>query len=115
MTVARWSDLPSRLYSASVLGLAGFLAMFFGGLFLLVTVAGLVSVMHYELAKMQSPLFMEAPKYSSLAALITVILLTYAEVWTFSLSVLAISLICQYFLMSTQKLLGTLYLSLIHI
>ena len=109
MTVARWSDLPSRLYSASILGLAGFLAMFFGGLFLLVTVAGLVSVMHYELAKMQSPLFMEAPKYSSLAALITVILLTYAEVWTFSLSVLAISLICQYFLMSTQKLLGTLY------
>ena len=48
MTVARWSDLPSRLYSAGVLGLAGFLAMFFGGLFLLVTVVGLVFAMHYE-------------------------------------------------------------------
>ena len=71
MTVARWSDLPSRLYSASVLALAGFLAMFFGGLFLLVTVAGLVFVMHYELAKMQSPLFVEAPIYSSIAALMS--------------------------------------------
>ena len=109
MTVARWSDLPSRLYSASVLGLAGFLAMFFGGLFLLVTVAGLVFVMHYELAKMQSPLFLEAPIYSSIAALITILFLTYADFWILSLSILAVSLICQYFLMSTQKLLGTLY------
>ena len=75
MTVARWSDLPSRLYSASVLGLAGFLAMFFGGLFLLVTVAGLVFVMHYELAKMQSPLFLEAPIYSSIVALIALSLI----------------------------------------
>jgi len=109
MTVARWSDLPSRLYSASVLGLAGFLAMFFGGLFLLVTVVGLVFVMHYELAKMQSPLFLEAPIYSSIAALITILFLTYADFWILSLSILAVSLICQYFLMSTQKLLGTLY------
>ena len=109
MTVARWSDLPSRLYSASVLGLAGFLAMFFGGLFLLVTVVGLVFVMHYELAKMQSPLFLEAPKYSAVAALITILLLTYSKVWIFSLGILAIFLICQYFLMSIQKLLGTLY------
>ena len=109
MTVARWSDLPSRLYSASVLGLAGFLAMFFGGLFLLVTVAGLVFVMHYELAKMQSPIFLDAPVYSSIAALITILFLTYADFWILSLSILAVSLICQYFLMSTQKLLGTLY------
>ena len=115
MTVARWSDLPSRLCSAGVLGLAGFLAMFFGGLFLLVIVAGLVFVMHYELAKMQSPLFLEAPIYSSIAALITILFLTYADFWILSLSILAVSLICQYFLMSTQKLLGTLYLSLIHI
>ena len=109
MTVARWSDLPSRLYSASVLGLAGFLAMFFGGLFLLVTVAGLVFVMHYELAKMQSPIFLDAPVYSSIAALITILFLTYADLWILSLTILAVSLICQYFLMSTQKLLGALY------
>ena len=109
MTVARWSDLPSRLYSASVLALAGFLAMFFGGLFLLVTVVGLVFVMHYELAKMQSPLFLEAPIYSSIVALITILFLTYADFWTLSLSILAVSLMCQYFLMSTQKLLGALY------
>jgi len=109
MTVARWSDLPSRLYSASVLGLAGFLAMFFGGLFLLVTVAGLVFVMHYELAKMQSPILLDAPVYSSIAALITILFLTYADLWILSLTILAVSLICQYFLMSTQKLLGALY------
>ena len=109
MKVARWSDLPSRLYSASVLGLVGFLTIFFGGLFLLVTVAGLVFVMHFELAKMQSPLFFDAPKYSAVVALITILLLTYSETWIFSLSILAISSICQYFLMNIQKLLGTLY------
>ena len=34
MKVARWSDLPSRLYSGVVLGFVGFLAIFFGGIFL---------------------------------------------------------------------------------
>ena len=109
MTSTQWTDLPSRLYSALVLALAGFSALYFGGLLLLVTVAGLVFVMHFELAKMQSPLFSEAPIYSSIAALITILFLTYADFWILSLSILAVSLICQYFLMSTQKLLGTLY------
>ena len=109
MTSTQWTDLPSRLYSASVLGLVGLFVIYFGGLFLLVAVASLVFVMHFELAKMQSPLFLQAPKYSSIAALITILFLTYADFWILSLSILAVSLICQYFLMSTQKLLGTLY------
>ena len=109
MTSTQWTDLPSRLYSALVLALAGFSALYFGGFFLLVTVAGLVFVMHFELAKMQSPLFLEAPIYSSIAALITILFLTYADFWILSFSILSVSLICQYFLLSTQKLFGTLY------
>ena len=109
MKVARWSDLPSRLYSGMVLGLVGFLAMFFGGMFLLFAVASLVFIMHYELAKMQSPLLMGAPKYSSIVALITILLLNYPATWIIFLLVLAISLACQYFLMRTQKLAGVFY------
>ena len=109
MTSTQWTDLPSRLYSALVLGFAGFFAIYSGGLFLLVAAAGLVSVMHFELAKMQGPLFLKAPKYSSVASLMTILLLNYSEVWGLSLSILSVSLICQYFLMKKQKLLGTLY------
>ena len=109
MKVARWSDLPSRLCSGMVLGLVGFLALLFGGMFLLFAVASLVFIMHYELAKMQSPLLMGAPKYSSIVALITVLLLNYSAAWIIFLLVLAISLVCQYFLMHTQKLAGVVY------
>ena len=84
MTSTQWTDLPSRLYSALVLALAGFSALYFGGFFLLVTVAGLVFVMHFELAKMQSPLFSEAPIYSSIVAFITILFLTYADFWILS-------------------------------
>ena len=109
MTSTQWTDLPSRLYSALVLGFAGFFAIYSGGLFLLVAAAGLVSVMHFELAKMQGPLFLKAPKYSSVASLMTILLLNYSEVWGLSLGILSVSLICQYVLMKKQKLLGTLY------
>ena len=109
MKVARWSDLPSRLYSGMVLGLVGFLAMFFGGMFLLFAVASIVCIMHYELVKMQSPLLMGAPKYSSIAALITILLLNYSATWIIFLIVLATSVACQYFLMRTQKLAGVVY------
>ena len=109
MKIARWSDLPSRLYSGMVLGLVGFIAIFFGGMFLLFAVASLVLVMHYELAKMQSPLLIGAAKYSSIVALITILLLNYSANWILFLLVLVISLTCQYFLMCTQKLAGVAY------
>ena len=98
MTVARWSDLPSRLYSGVILGFVGFLAIFFGGMFLQLAVAFLVFIMHYELAKMQSPQLMGAPKYSSIVALITILFLYYSDTWIIFSLVLAISLACQYFL-----------------
>ena len=78
MTTARWSDLPSRLYSALVLIVVGFWAVFYGGLFLLLAVSTLVSVMHFELAKMQSPYNSGAPMFSSLVGLITLIILNYS-------------------------------------
>ena len=109
MKVARWSDLPSRLFSGIILGIVGFLAIFFGGLALLLSVASLVLMMHYELAKMQSPLLLGAPKYSAIVAVITILLLNYSANSTLSLIILAISLACQYFLMSTQKLVGVIY------
>jgi len=109
MSVARWSDLPSRIYSAIVLSFVGFLAMFFGGMFLLLAVASLVLIMHYELAKMQSPLLVGAPKYSSIVALLTVLILNYSGTWIIFLVVLGISLACQFFLMRTQKLAGVFY------
>ena len=109
MTVARWSDLPSRLYSAVILSLVGFLAMFFGGVILLFAVASLVCMMHYELARMQSPSLLGAPKYSSFVALITILFLNYSATWILSFLVLFISLACQYFLMNTQKLAGVIY------
>ena len=75
MNTARWNDLPSRLYSGVILGFVGFLAIFFGGIFLQLAVAFLVFIMHYELAKMQSPQLKGAPKYSSIVALITILFL----------------------------------------
>jgi CDP-diglyceride synthetase len=92
MKVGQWSDLPSRLYSGLILGFVGFLAIFFGGMFLQLAVAFLVFIMHYELAKMQSPQLMIAPKYSSIVALITILLLNYSATWIIFLLVLAISL-----------------------
>jgi len=109
MKVALWSDLPSRLCSGLVLGLVGFSTIFFGGMFLLFAVASLVFIMHYELAKMQSPLSMRAPKYSSIVALTTILLLNYSPNWIIFLIVLTISLACQYFFMRTQKLAGVVY------
>ncbi len=109
MKVALWSDLPSRLCSGLVLGLVGFFTIFFGGMFLLFAVAFLVFIMHYELAKMQSPLSMRAPKYSSIVALTTILLLNYSPNWIIFLIVLTISLACQYFFMRTQKLAGVVY------
>ena len=108
-TLARWSDLPSRLYSALVLILVGFFTVFYGGLLLLLAVSILVSVMHYELAKMQSPCNSEAPKYSSLVGLITLVTLNYSANWFLFLAVLLFSLACQYFLLRTQKLVGVFY------
>ena len=109
MKAARWSDLPSRLYSGVILGFVGFLAIYFGGMFLQLAVAFLVFIMHYELAKMQSPQLMGAPKYSSIVALITILFLNYSDTLVIFLIVLAISLACQYFLMRTQKLAGIFY------
>ncbi len=109
MTVARWSDLQSRLYSGVVLGFIGFLAIFFGGLFLMLAIASLVFIMHYELAKMQSPLYLRAPKYSSVIALVTILSLTFSATWVLSLIILAISVAGQYFIMSTQKFAGVVY------
>ena len=109
MKVARWSDLPSRLYSGMVLGLVGFTAIFFGGMFLLFAVASLVFVMHYELVKMQSSLLIGAAKYSSIVALITILLLNYSANWILFLLVLVISMTCQYFLMRAQKFVGVFY------
>ena len=80
MTTARWSDLPSRLYSALALIIVGFWAVFYGGLFLLFAVSILVSVMHFELAKMQSPHNSGAPHFSSLVGLVTLIILNYLTI-----------------------------------
>ena len=109
MTLARWSDLPSRLYSALVLIVVGFWAVFYGGLFLLLAVSILVSVMHFELAKMQSPHNSGAPQFSSLVGLMTLMILNYSTDWFLSFSALVFSLICQYFLFRTQKMAGVLY------
>jgi phosphatidate cytidylyltransferase len=109
MTLARWSDLPSRLYSAFILIVVGFWAVFYGGLFLLLSVSILVSVMHFELAKMQSPLNTGAPKFSSLVGLMTLMILNYSSYWFLSIGVLAFSLSCQYFLFKIQKFAGVFY------
>jgi phosphatidate cytidylyltransferase len=109
MTTARWSDLPSRLYSALALIVVGFWAVFYGGLFLLFAVSILVSVMHFELAKMQSPHNSGAPHFSLLVGLVTFIILNYLTDWFLSFSVLVFSLFCQYFLFRTQKLAGVFY------
>ena len=109
MTTARWSDLPSRLYSALALIIVGFWAVFYGGLFLLFAVSILVSVMHFELAKMQSPHNSGAPHFSSLVGLVTLIILNYLTDWFLSFSVLVFSLFCQYFLFRAQKLAGVFY------
>jgi len=109
MTTARWSDLPSRLYSALALIIVGFWAVFYGGLFLLFAVSILVSVMHFELAKMQSPHNSGAPHFSSLVGLVTLMILNYSTGWFLPFSVLVFSLCCQYFLFRTQKLAGVLY------
>ena len=85
MTTARWSDLPSRLYSALALIVVGFWAVFYGGLFLLFAVSILVSVMHFELAKMQSPHKSGAPKFSSLVGLMTLMIINYSTNWFLSL------------------------------
>ena len=109
MKVARWSDLPSRLYSGVVLGFFGFLAIFFGGIFLQFAVICLVFIMHYELAKMQNPLLPGVPKYSSIVALVTILLLNYSASWIIFLFVLTLSSACQYFLMRAQKFAGVVY------
>ncbi len=109
MTVARWSDLPPRMYSAMILGAIGFIAIYFGGTFLLIAVTFLVVFMHYELAKMQSPLLLRVPKYSSIVAFFALLVLHYSTTWVLSLIVIAISLVCQYFFMNTQKLAGAVY------
>ncbi len=109
MTLARWSDLPSRLYSALVLIVVGFGAVFYGGLFLLLVVSTLVSLMHFELAKMQSPHNSGAPHFSSLVGLMTFMILNYLIDWFLSIGVLVLSLSCQYFLFRTQKLAGLFY------
>jgi phosphatidate cytidylyltransferase len=109
MTLPRWSDLPSRFYSALVLIVVGFWALFYGGLLLLLAVSILVSVMHFELAKMQSPLNAVAPKFSSLVGLMTLMILNYSSYWFLSIGVLAFSLSCQYFLFKIQKFAGVFY------
>ena len=109
MTLDRWSDLPSRLYSALVLIVVGFWAVFYGGLFLLLAVSSLVSVMHYELAKMQSSPNSGAPKVLSLVGLMTFMILNFSTDWVLSFAVLVFSLFCQYFLLKIQKLTVVFY------
>ncbi len=76
MTSDRWSDLKERLLSSIVMVGLAVVAIWFGGFIFALFVTALVAAMHWELARMLSPLSRQAKWLSPIFAVLVLINLT---------------------------------------
>jgi len=114
MTSDRWSDLKARLLSSIVMVGLAVVAIWFGGFIFALFVTALVAAMHWELARMLSPLSRQAKWLSPIFAVLVLINLTgfILPPISFPLTILVGAALQAWFFMS-YRFLGAFYSSLI--
>lgn len=111
--IGDWQDLPLRTFSAIVLLTVSSLCIYFGNPFFAFFILLLVSIVHWELGKMLSPISKQVPWFSFLFSFFSLFFIMLVDNLLFATFMLLLNFGFQRVFFHHSKFFGALYSTLI--